>query len=675
MTVAVGDPGNAVDSTHRITLESTPVIASFKPTTSNKISTITSRIRVSDGRLTVDAAGGTNTKLLYIDIVPVAGTAGVGATLARINFQSAGAPVPYGYAADSGAAYAASRGYGWISQTTSTPVSITGKGVDRNATPDQRLDTLIQMQVSPARWEYAVPNGTYDVRVGVGDASVTTGSNHQIAVESETAVNGFTPSASDRFNIATVRVDVTDGKITLDAAGGTNTKLVFVDIHDANNAARTIISVDPSNGAVGVPTTTSVNLAPSHAIEQTTMTAATVKLLRPDGSQVPGNYNSDAAGGIISFTPLEPAGDVHHLPGAHDRRPEGPRRRAVRPVRIEFTTGESTLPPPPVNFTRSTLADIDGPTTIVNFQDKYLFVGTALGQIYRYPIGTAAARSAARRSSSRHSASTNAPSPAWSSSPARRSPTSASGCPTARSATATWPTTPARSRVLSGSTLNVVQDKITQLPRSVRDHMNNGIVFGPDGKLYIAQGSLSGFGGPDPNWGFRAETPMSASILVADVVNDSSLRRVVVGQREHVDRLQPERLERPGEDLRRGTAQPLRPRVAPERLAVHGGERVGRGQHPGRPEQQPDCPERPPGRSGLPRPDRGRQVLRPPEPEPGPLRAQRGQPDRGGRSVRDAAVPASARSRTRSTSARSWTSACTARPTASTSTSRTPSAR
>ena len=50
-----------------------------------------------------------------------------------------------------------------------------GKGVDRNATPDQRLDTLIQMQVSPARWEYAVPDGTYDVRVAVGDASVTTG--------------------------------------------------------------------------------------------------------------------------------------------------------------------------------------------------------------------------------------------------------------------------------------------------------------------------------------------------------------------------------------------------------------------------------------------------------------------------------------------------------------------
>ena len=387
VTVAVGDPGNAVDSTHRITLESTPVIAGFKPTTTNKIATITSRVRVSDGRLTVDAAGGTNTKLLYIDIVPVTGTAGVGATLARINFQSAGAPVPYGYAADSGAAYTASRGYGWISQTTSTPVSITGKGVDRNATPDQRLDTLIQMQVSPARWEYAVPNGTYDVRVAVGDASVTTGSNHKITVESETAVNGFTPSASDRFQIATVRVDVTDGKITLSAAGGTNTKLVFVDIHDANNTARTIISVDPSNGAVGVPTTTSVNLAPSHAIEQTTMTAATVKLLRPDGSQVPGNYNSDAAGGTISFTPLSQLAtsttyQVRTTAGLKDL--DGV---PFAPFASSFTTGESTLPPPPVNFTRSTLADIDGPTTIVNFQDKYLFVGTALGQIYRYPIG------------------------------------------------------------------------------------------------------------------------------------------------------------------------------------------------------------------------------------------------------------------------------------------------
>jgi glucose/arabinose dehydrogenase len=60
-------------------------------------------------------------------------------------------------------------------------------------------------------------------------------------------------------------------------------------------------------------------------------------------------------------------------------------------------------------------------------------------------------------------------------------------------------------------------DIVTGLPRSVGNHMNNGIDFGPDGALYVAQGANNGYGAPDPIWGNRSEDPLSAAVLRIDV--------------------------------------------------------------------------------------------------------------------------------------------------------------
>ncbi len=48
-------------------------------------------------------------------------------------------------------------------------------------------------------------------------------------------------------------------------------------------------------------------------------------------------------------------------------------------------------------------------------------------------------------------------------------------------------------------------------------HQPNGLAFGPDNKLYQAVGGLATLGG-SPNWRVE-ETPMSASVIVADVLN------------------------------------------------------------------------------------------------------------------------------------------------------------
>lgn len=63
-------------------------------------------------------------------------------------------------------------------------------------------------------------------------------------------------------------------------------------------------------------------------------------------------------------------------------------------------------------------------------------------------------------------------------------------------------------------------DVITGLPRAIANHSTNEIGFGPDGRLYIAQGGNTGGGASNDGnseFGPRPEQPLSAAILVADV--------------------------------------------------------------------------------------------------------------------------------------------------------------
>src|SRR5919204_644470 len=186
-------------------------------------------------------------------------------TPVKVNFQPASAPVPSGYTVDSGLAYSDARGFGWVTQAslssaTHAPLDLSPNTRDRNLESDQRLDTLIHMQyplngntsavTTPGAWEYALANGSYQVTVAVGDPLVGTDpENHVIHVEGVTAIAGFVPSgvsgSATRHATATVTVSVSDGKLTVDALGGTNTKLDYVDIAPA--AADTTPPAAPAN--------------------------------------------------------------------------------------------------------------------------------------------------------------------------------------------------------------------------------------------------------------------------------------------------------------------------------------------------------------------------------------------------------------------------------------------
>ncbi|GAA4440123.1 hypothetical protein GCM10023188_37000 [Pontibacter saemangeumensis] len=155
----------------------------------------------------------------------------------KVNFQLAASTTPSGYIKDSGLPFDAGRGYGWINPSTKQPQDLTANMRERSGTLEARLRTLAQMQATnsgqvPGTWEYVVPNGSYNVSVSAGDPSYTD-SKHQINVEGKAAIAGFVPSSQQKFQSATVVVSVGDGKLTVDATGGTNTKINYIIISPA----------------------------------------------------------------------------------------------------------------------------------------------------------------------------------------------------------------------------------------------------------------------------------------------------------------------------------------------------------------------------------------------------------------------------------------------------------
>ena len=166
---------------------------------------------------------------------------------------------------DTGEAYDAERGYGWVTQDSAgsedlTPIDLVENGRDRDTlfTDEQGgqfrepvRDSLIHMQyptglsrssqmvTTPAAWEYEIANGQYEVTVGVGDPEFFD-STHVINVEGENLISEFTPTGSEAndflpigaqaFSEGTATIEVNDGSLSVDAIGGENTKINYISI-------------------------------------------------------------------------------------------------------------------------------------------------------------------------------------------------------------------------------------------------------------------------------------------------------------------------------------------------------------------------------------------------------------------------------------------------------------
>ena len=210
--------------------------------------------------------GSEHVRFDYIEFEPVNATSNGANIVERveaiagginINFGLAGAENAAGFILDTGKAYNSQRGYGWVTQDSlgnnnSVPIDISANARDRDTLfndgqgglfPEPVRDSLIHMQypkrfansrgnvTTPAAWEYDIPNGQYEVTVGVGDSQYF-GGTHVINVEGERLISGFTATGSDAqaFGTGSAIIDVTDGKLTVDAIGGYNTKINYISI-------------------------------------------------------------------------------------------------------------------------------------------------------------------------------------------------------------------------------------------------------------------------------------------------------------------------------------------------------------------------------------------------------------------------------------------------------------
>jgi fibronectin type 3 domain-containing protein len=251
VTVGVGDPAVGTDpEVHVINAENAPLVTPFIPSgvagAATRHTIVTSTVEVTDGALTLDALGGTNTKIAFVDVVPTeivdpGGDDPSDGAQVKVTFQPSGTPVPAGWTAETGGAFSEARGFGWLDAATSQPVDRTIAtryrtaplgGIAFPSDPRQLglafLDNATQPTYTSGVWEYAVPNGEYEVGVSVGDANYID-STHGVQVEGQPIIASFVPTASTPFQLGVRDVTVTDGRLTI-TNSGTNTKINWLSI-------------------------------------------------------------------------------------------------------------------------------------------------------------------------------------------------------------------------------------------------------------------------------------------------------------------------------------------------------------------------------------------------------------------------------------------------------------
>ncbi|WP_416443033.1 T9SS type A sorting domain-containing protein [Leeuwenhoekiella sp. A16] len=282
--VSIGAGDAAIDGpgttpSHTINVEDFNLINNFQPKANfgeeNRFISAQKAVRVSDGKLSIDADGGFNTKINYLTLNPAPKPI-------YINFSRAEDTAPVGYLKDSGLPFAPKNNgysYGWLNAEDGLPVNISQNARNRNAYNANLLqNTFIHMQYGDtggtngvpidALWELEVPNGAYKIKVGIGDPYMhwyNYDSSHTINIEGVSVIDNyrfFEDIMKIDYASGSAQIQVYDGKLTIDAIGGTNTKLNFIEIipldyRPVSYSQKLLINenIEPGNiiGSVNIP--------------------------------------------------------------------------------------------------------------------------------------------------------------------------------------------------------------------------------------------------------------------------------------------------------------------------------------------------------------------------------------------------------------------------------------
>ncbi len=287
----------------------------------------------------------------------------------------------------------------------------------------------------------------------------------------------------------------------------------------------TIISTNPSANASGVTLDTSITAdlnLPNAGLNPSTVNASNVQLYRTsDHALVPAVVNTSGGGDSIVLQPAQTLAANTQYTFSVSSAVLDTTGVSIVPYAVTFTTGATaSIPDPAISFANIDLPTAAGaPFTCVKIgPDHKLYASSEDGRIFRWTINDDGTLGTPQIITSLVQSAGGA-----------RLVTGFAFDPSATAANPIiWvsnsyfafqnvPDWTGKITVMSGADLQTVQDAVIHLPRSFQDHGTEQPTFGPDGALYVCQGSNTAMGAPDSTWGNRPERILSAAILRLDV--------------------------------------------------------------------------------------------------------------------------------------------------------------